>query len=219
MDIKNTKLLWFLNVKQRPQGRGDLAVCGTVRKGKTGQKPSHLTYLISCLCSLQPLSYFNAEATRPQLFFRKHFLKQPSSQGLINPLPASLPSRAFQGAQPDPLSFWFLSWHQVSLNSRTKAFIFVLVCQGLPLLKGFSKISLSFSLLLNLFLSPAQWPPLTFSPTEETGGFCSVSLSSLFTKLNRVKRPAQRDHLAGRRCWLAGTLPVASCDTVPRQLC
>lgn len=63
------------------------------------------------------------------------------------------------------------------------AFIFVPVCPGLPLLKGVSMISLSLSLLLNLFLSLAQWPPLTFSPTEETReDFFLVSLCLPFLK-------------------------------------
>lgn len=53
---------------------------------------------------------------------------------------------------------------KVNLNSRTKAFLFVLACQGLRLLKVFSIISLSLSQLLNLLLSAAHCLPLTGSP-------------------------------------------------------
>lgn len=81
-------------------------------------------------------------------------------------------------------------------------------------------ISLSLSLQLNLFLSPAQWPPLTFSLIEETGGvFFNLSLSFLFKKLMKLKDQLSLTTWMDGRRWHAGALPAASCDIVPCQLC
>lgn len=196
MDIKNTKLLWFLNVKQRPQGWGDLTVCNTVRQRKTGQTPPHLTSLIIRLFCLQPLWSFNTRTAQLQLF-PSIYPAQPLSGGLLNPLSTRL-RRASQEAQANQLAFWFLSWHKVNLNSRTKVFIFVLVCQGLPPLKVFSIISLSLSLLLNLFLSLAQWASSYFLSYWRNRRVFPPLLSLFpFKETHKVKRPAQPHHLDG----------------------
>lgn len=128
-------------------------------------EPEEKTILKIILCFTFTPTLLAARVVPLNRWVKEHF-QEAGGNDLQTP--------SLRGAPGDAGVTWsFTPEPKVNLNSRTKAFLFVLACQGLRLLKVFSIIGLSLSQLLNLLLSAARClPPPAGSPP--TPGGCSA---------------------------------------------